>query len=133
MKLENSKLSPLDPQRIQQTHNRLISEMGLPKWLFSDLCPSCKVTPEPCALRGIELKTNAQFFGNVVLEFLCTECNAAWTVHYPKCCSSIEDLCDFLKSSIPSETPQVESFYHGNNNLMDAIYKEDQNERPNAN
>jgi len=129
MKSESSnnqkQTNPLSYERISETHNRAIAEMGFPSWLLEKPCLNCQAVLKPIAIRGVELKTNAQFLGNIAVSVLCQECKIGYVIHFKSCCHSVDDLVRILKSPQAPSEPEKENYGSCENNLMEIIYKED--------
>jgi len=109
-------------ENIRKVHNEMVGSMGLPLWAMDLNCSECGDPLEPSAVRGLGIKTNAQHFGNVVVDICCTKCNAGYELHYKNCCQNrIEFIALLRENHIDAPTAMGHEIKPDENNLVNKI------------
>ncbi len=106
---------------ILEFYSMVMSEMNFPLWVFIN-CPHCGNKLKVEAIRNIAPCFNAKNFGDMSMEFLCTECARMDTVYWKDAFQTMEDICNLLngKMSIDGNPMTENEMYRDNhNNIME--------------
>ncbi len=112
---------------VKNFHQDKMEELRLPKWMIFE-CPFCKVKMPVRDIRSFELKFNAVNFGDICVQFACSNCNIMETMYIRKAFRSIEEGVGSLKNDHFDEDKEVvteeEMYKLCANNLMDRMSEE---------
>ena len=84
---------------VVEEHQIALKELGLPSWSQSLQCPSCQALLPETAIRCIGLRTNTQHFGNVAIEYICTECSTTSEIHFAHQVRTMSDFAKFVSGA----------------------------------
>lgn len=109
-------------RNIKDYHNKFISSMNLPEWIFID-CPFCGEKSEKRSIRNINLCLNSRNIGDVSVEYCCESCKKMDAVYFREKISDIEGFCKLLQSNEVNSEPVLEPdmYKMKYNNLLECM------------
>lgn len=110
-------------KNISELHEKILSEMEVPKWL-NIKCPFCGKEQPLSSIREFGVKLNPRNVGDLFVVVCCTDCKKMDTVYFRK---GIEKVTDFIAFLDGTKKPETEPFIEEDmykqmyNNLVEKI------------
>ena len=116
----------LGSQYISDIHEKLLSEMEIPKWLMLK-CPFCGKEQPLRSIRSFGVKLNARNMCDIFVELCCYDCKQMDTLYFRSEIEKIPDFIGFLNGTkSPKNTPVIEEAMYElkyNNMIEKAVTK----------
>jgi len=119
---------------VSEFHEKIMSDMDLPKWIKDIKCPFCGKDIPLRSIRNIQLCLNTRNFGDIAIEVLCDDCSKMDTLYFREKCKHISDFVNVLLSYddgkreniSPKSAPilEEEMYKIQYNNVMEKMIKE---------
>ena len=95
-------------KNINDIHQKVLSEMGLPSWLSLD-CPFCHKPQPITSIREFGLKLNPRNIGDIFVQICCYDCKKMDTLYFRSEVNRLDELIEILSGTRPlTSEPLIE-------------------------